>query len=103
MKRLLFFSLLVFFLSACGTVEDVSVDETDSEEESEEWLDNGCKAGEEYIAEEDTCILPIECDDYESCIDWSNELIASLEDLYGSLTEEESVMTDDDFLAHFYI
>lgn len=97
MKRLLFFSLLVFFLSACGTVEDVSVDETDSEEESEEWLDNGCKAGEEYIAEEDTCILPIECDDYESCIDWSNELIASLEDLYGSLTEEESVMTDDDF------
>lgn len=104
MKQFLLLVLMVLFLAACGEMEETSSEEETSDEisveedieETEELINNGCKNGEEYVEEENICVLPIECDDIDSCIAWGNELIASLEDTYGSLTEEGSEATDDD-------
>lgn len=97
MKRFLYVSLIVLFLVACEEIDEAFYEELYMEEDHQLSLDNGCKIGEKYIEDEDTCIVPINCEDYESCINWSNELIASLENLYGSLVEEESVATNGRF------
>lgn len=109
-SKFLWLLLLSVFLIACG--EDVTEDEEKSEViyeknqtvegesyvagdiEMVELIGEGCKDGEEYIEEEDICTLVLECDDYESCIKWGNEIVVDLEDTYGSLILEESVPTD---------
>ncbi|KGR79311.1 hypothetical protein [Ureibacillus manganicus] len=127
MKRLRWFLILVIFiLAACGNdsvekqtneskeASGVSVDETTEEVTAEETteevsvegetleeieiLDNGCYSDEIYIEHEQTCIKEIECTDYESCIEWGNQLISNLEYDYGSLVAEESVATDEEGL-----
>ncbi|MEK4229138.1 hypothetical protein [Solibacillus sp. FSL H8-0538] len=95
--------LAVFVLASCdeGLNEGVTSDEVNASQqnvEEIELIDNGCYSGEVYIEHEDTCALSIQCSDYESCIAWGNEVLATLEDNYGSLVEEESVGTDDDSL-----
>ncbi|MEC1180247.1 putative zinc-binding metallopeptidase [Metasolibacillus meyeri] len=80
----------------------------ESEEESvvvntTEVEQNSCLAGEVYIVEEDTCVLPLECDDYDSCVARGDELVYLLEDEYGSLTAEESVSTDLEGTHDLYV
>ncbi|MGE7113686.1 hypothetical protein [Lysinibacillus sp. NPDC047702] len=101
---LLMFTIIL--LTGCGDLLDES-DATDVEEaadkegliitvnaSSEEATENGCNVGEVYIADEDTCVLPLKCDDYDSCKGRGDEIIMMLEEEYGSLTDEESIATD---------
>lgn len=54
---------------------------------------NVCHNNEIYIQDEKTCSLKINCNDYNSCIEWGNKVVENLESDYGSLTFEESVAT----------
>lgn len=117
--------MFIFVLAACGSgtveqqksnnpneVSEEVKDETtevidevsttgDTVEKQIELLDNGCFNDEIYLDHEQTCIKEIECTDYESCIEWGNQVIAELENDYGSLVAEESVGTDKDGLEVF--
>jgi len=72
--------------------EDLALETSSDEIE----LLNVCNSNEIYIKEEKTCSLKIECSDYNSCIEWGNKIIETLEADFGSLTFEESVATGNE-------
>ncbi|WP_107839590.1 putative zinc-binding metallopeptidase [Metasolibacillus meyeri] len=98
--RILKFTLLLLVLclglAGCSELLEETENEVviETNAMAEEVLQNSCLAGEIYIAEEDTCVLPLECDDYDSCVARGDELVYLLEEEYGALTAEESVATD---------
>jgi len=57
---------------------------------------NVCYHNEIYIKDENTCSLNVDCNNYNSCIEWGNKVIENLEADYGSLTFENSVATGDE-------
>ncbi|WP_107943720.1 putative zinc-binding metallopeptidase [Metasolibacillus fluoroglycofenilyticus] len=70
---------------------------------SDETLANGCLMGEVYIVSEDTCTLPLNCNNDASCVARGDELVKMLEEEYGSLIAEESVSTDLEGIYELYV
>ncbi|WP_341302896.1 putative zinc-binding metallopeptidase [Lysinibacillus sp. FSL H8-0500] len=113
MKQVVFLMMLLL-LVGCGEVQSdgevvksvaSEAEDTNSTEDIEgtliqinatsgDAIENGCYEGEIYIEAEDTCALPLECENAETCIARGDELVRILEEEYGSLTAEESVATD---------
>ncbi|WP_042479015.1 hypothetical protein [Bacillus ndiopicus] len=79
-----------------GTVIEAAVTNEDA-------IAKGCLVGEVYIASEDTCTLPLKCDDKTSCAARGDELVTMLEEEYGSLIAEESVSTDLEGIHELYV
>ncbi|WPK12894.1 putative zinc-binding metallopeptidase [Lysinibacillus louembei] len=87
---------LFFIIAGCSELSEETETEMIIETNAmvEEVTNSSCLAGEIYIAEEDTCALPMECNDYNSCVARGDELVYLLEEEYGSLTVEEAIATD---------
>lgn len=81
-----------------SSVKEVSEDELLELETSSDEIEllNVCYSNEIYIEKENTCSLKMECNDYSSCIEWGNQVVANLEADYGSLVYEESVATGNE-------
>jgi len=81
-----------------SSVQEVSEEEILELETSSDEIEllSVCYSNEIYLANENTCALTIECDDYSSCIEWGDQVIANLEADYGSLVYEESVATGNE-------
>ncbi|MDN4494615.1 hypothetical protein [Ureibacillus aquaedulcis] len=77
-----------------SSITEISEEDIQLETSSDEIaLVNACYDNEIYIIEEKTCSLNIECNDFNSCVEWGNQIVAELEAEYGSLVYEESVAT----------
>lgn len=50
-----------------------------------------CPSNQQYLADEMICALPLECGDKDSCFARGEQLITTLQSMYGSLVEEETV------------
>lgn len=103
--------LLVVLLAACSEEElDAWLEEdgtemaetsadgasyVDEEVELVELLiDGGCKEGEVFNEEDESCSLIVDCGNADECATWGDEVVAMLEENVGSLVEEEAVATD---------
>ncbi|MER1987580.1 MAG: putative zinc-binding metallopeptidase [Solibacillus sp.] len=60
-------------------------------------IDGGCKDGEIFNEEDESCSVVIDCNG-EDCALWGDNLALELEENYGSLTEENSHIPDFDGL-----
>lgn len=108
--HLLCLLLLITLLGACSLddLEDATADLDDpiskpllSEEELEFvelLIDGGCKEGEVFNEEDESCSVVIDCSGTEDCSYWGDDLALALEDSYGSLVEEHSEIPDFDGL-----
>lgn len=77
-----------------SSIVEVSEQEQELGTSSDEIeLENACYDNEIYIKKEKTCSLNIECNDFNSCVEWGNKVVTKLEADYGSLVYEESVAT----------
>ena len=74
-------------------LEDVQISEV---AESAVLDESACEANQQYLAEEMICALPMTCEG-DGCATFGHEVVAELEDVYGSLVEEESIATDEEF------
>jgi len=59
-----------------------------------------CNNGEQWLAEERVCALPLECDNARECLVWSEQLIKQLAARYGSFLDP--VAEDDDWYDDWY-
>lgn len=57
-------------------------------------IDGGCKEGEVFNEDDESCSLVIDCNSPEDCARWGDDLVVQLEETYGSLVLEETVATD---------
>lgn len=88
MRRILL--VVVLLLAGCSDIESVVNDEETVAH------DVSCADGQEYLVEEMICAMPLTCEG-EDCAAVGDAFVVQLQEQYGSLIEEESVMTEEDF------
>lgn len=98
LKRLCIVMIAVL-LVGCGdeVVEDVANDAVEevASEPTETTDEAICEEGQLYLDEEMICAPPLDCEG-DDCATFGHDIVAELEDTYGSLIEEESVAVDGD-------
>lgn len=83
--------------SSAGNVDGASYVDEDVEL-VDLLIDGGCKDGEVFNEDDESCSLITDCDDIDACVEWGNDMVVTLEETYGSLVEEEGNLPDHEGL-----
>lgn len=94
--------LLVVMLIACS--DEALLDDVHISDVAEGAVEDVCAEQQQYLADEMICAPPLTCEG-QQCAAFGHAIIAQLQHVYGSLTEEESIATDEAFriIASYHI